>query len=145
MLGYASGIHFAHWYLVDGGRRLLFLSNYDGDFSGYLDEFIRGAAEGVNLIWQGSRLLPRGAAGPGHPAVSHPRAFPTVRRFVLHGCHHEQWFKAYVRDSMLPHVFRFEAYDHSLQNILAARRLRNARVGQRTAIKDDVMLRSLER
>ena len=42
VLGGAPGIHFGHWRVIDNGRRFLFCSNYDGDFGGYLDDFIDG-------------------------------------------------------------------------------------------------------
>ncbi len=37
-------IHFAHWSMIDNGRRLLFLSNFDGSWENYLDDFIDKAA-----------------------------------------------------------------------------------------------------
>jgi Dyp-type peroxidase family len=53
-------IHFAHWTQVpvadsDGNRThhkaLMFLSNYDGSWEAYLDDFIASLANGVATIW----------------------------------------------------------------------------------------------
>jgi hypothetical protein len=143
-LGKAEGIKFGHWHIIDNGRRFLFLSNYDGAWGGYLDEFIRGASQGVNLFWQRTELLPRNAAGQGDPGVTCARSFPPVRWFIFQGCACEQAFKAYARDSMLPHMFRFEAYCCGGQDIQRATRLRDALAGLRSADKDDQILRALE-
>jgi len=52
-------IHFAHWSMIDGGRRLLFLTNYDGSWENYLDDFIDKASGGLSAIWSNSRGFPR--------------------------------------------------------------------------------------
>lgn len=145
VLGKATGIKYGHWHVVDGGRRLLFCSNYDGSFGGYLGEFIAGATVGVNLFWRRTRLLPRRAAAPGHPAVNHARAFPPTRCLAWHGgCEHEQWFKTYARDSMLPHLYLYQAYAHSQAEIERATRLRDALFGPRNPVNDDVIARAVE-
>src|SRR5262249_10888765 len=61
-LGGAPGIHFGHWHIIDNGRRFLFCSNYDGNFGGYLDDFINGASTGTTLFWRWTKLKPRGPA-----------------------------------------------------------------------------------
>lgn len=145
VLGKATGIKFGHWHLIDGGRRLLFCSNFDGPFGGYLGEFIAGATIGVNLFWRRTRLLPRPAAAPGHPDVIHARDFPPTRSFSWHGgCEHEQWFKTYARDSMLPHLYLFQAYPHSQAEIDRATRLRDALFGPRSAVNDDIVAKAVE-
>ncbi len=135
-LGMAKGIQFAHWHLVQQGRRLLFVSNYDGDFGGYLDEFIDGASQGINLIWRWTTLKPR--AG-----VATARDFPPTRLLALSGCHNEQAFKAYARASMVPHLVRYRAYDSSCQDIERCTRLREALTGERTPQNDNQVLRLL--
>ena len=145
VLGKATGIKYGHWHVVDGGRRLLFCSNYDGSFGGYLGEFIAGAAVGVNLFWRRTRLLPRRAAAPGHPAVSHAREFPPTRCLAWHGgCEHEQWFKTYARDSMLPHLYLYQAYAHSQAEIERATLLRDALFGPRNPVNDAIIAKALE-
>jgi hypothetical protein len=44
-------VHFAQWNLIDDGRRLLFLSNYDGTWEAYLGDFVDFAYKGLNAIW----------------------------------------------------------------------------------------------
>lgn len=143
-LGNAGGIHFGHWHIIDGGRRLLFCSNFDGSFGGYLDGFIRGAAQGVNLVWRCTELHPRAAARPDQPAVLRARVFPPTRLLIFCGCKCEQAFKSYARDSMLPHLHRYEAYTLSNEDIARATRLRAALQGRRTAVKDDQIARAME-
>lgn len=143
-LGNAEGIKFGHWHLLDGGRRLLFCSNFDGSFGGYLDEFIRGASQGANLIWRGTELRPRPAAAPGQPAVDRPRAFPATFAVIRGGCQYEQAFKSYARASMVPHLHRFQAYNRSLQDIERATRLRDALCLPANPGKTDQILRALE-
>ncbi|SFM33570.1 hypothetical protein [Variovorax sp. OV329] len=144
VLGRAHGIKFGHWHIIDDGRRLLFCSNFDSAFGGYLDEFIQGATEGVNLIWRNSELRPREAAREDQPTVELARSFPPTRLGIFRGCKAEQAFKAYTRASMLPHLHRFEAYTLSNQDIERATRLHEALRGTRTALKDDQIARALE-
>ncbi|MFM2120252.1 MAG: hypothetical protein RL722_1720, partial [Pseudomonadota bacterium] len=143
-LGTADGIKFGHWHLLDGGRRLLFCSNYDGTFGGYLDEFIRGASQGINLIWRCTELRPRPPVVPGEPRVDAHKPFPATYQLIRGGCQYEQAFKSYVRTSMLTHLHRFEAYNRSLQDIERATRLRNALCLPADPSKMDQILRALE-
>jgi hypothetical protein len=143
-LGHATGIAFAHWHIVDRGRRLLFCANYSGSFGGYLEEFIAGGSQGANLFWRWTHLLPRAAAAPDHPAVDLAREFPPTRLWVFEGCKHAQWFKAFARDSMLPHLLRFEAYNLTYQDIDRSTRLRDAIAQPRNPVDDDRIMRALE-
>jgi len=52
-------IHFAHWSMIDDGRRLLFLSNFDGSWENYLDDFIDKAASGLTGVWSNTLNFPR--------------------------------------------------------------------------------------
>lgn len=52
-------IHFAHWSLIDNGRRLLFVSNFDGSWENYLDDFIDKASTGLTAIWTNTIDFPR--------------------------------------------------------------------------------------
>ena len=153
-LGTAPGIHFGHWHVIDQGRRLVFASNFEVPFGGYLDDFILGTPGGTNLIWQCTELPLRDAACPGHPAVTFARRFPPTPLAYFGGCRNEQWFKSYARDSMVPHLFRYEAYNVTYADIERATRLREAvsRVlfaaantpGKRDHVADDQLLRALE-
>ena len=144
VLGNARGIKFGHWHIIGNGRRLLFCSNFDSALGGYLDEFILGASEGINLIWRNSKLRPRSAARWDQPGVELECPFPLTRALIYKGCKAEQDFKAYVRASMLPHLHRFEAYCLANEDIERATRLREALRGTRTALKDDQIARALE-
>jgi hypothetical protein len=85
-------IHFAHWNLIDGGRRLLFLSNYDGTWESYLGEFIDRAASGLTAVW------------------SNTLGFPRTRFLALDGARDEQGFKAWVRTQQIPTEVWYAAY-----------------------------------
>lgn len=52
-------IHFARWILLPGSKKLLFMSNYDGAFESYLEDFIEEAHEGVTGIWSNTLGFPR--------------------------------------------------------------------------------------
>jgi len=52
-------IHFAHWSMIDNGRRLLFLSNFDGSWENYLDDFIDKASLGLTGVWSNTINFPR--------------------------------------------------------------------------------------
>jgi hypothetical protein len=54
-----DSLHFAHWVFIDNGRRLLFLTNYDGSWENYLDDFIDKAALGLTGIWSNTMDFPR--------------------------------------------------------------------------------------
>lgn len=143
-LGNAPGIHFGHWHIIDNGRRFLFCSNYDGNFGGYLDDFINGAAVGTTLAWRWTELLPRAPALEGQPGVAKPRSFPPTRFVIFRGVKCELRFKSYARDSMLPHVYRFDACNRTVDQINLATGLRDALFGERNEKNDDVIMRAIE-
>jgi len=143
-LGSAPGIHFGHWHIIEDGRRYLFCSNYDGSFGGYLDDFINGATIGTNLAWRWTTLKPRDAAAIGQPAVIHARSFPPTRFIVFRGVKRELQFKSYARDSMLPHMFRFDARKEPVDQINLATGLRDALFGERNDSNDDLIMRAIE-
>ncbi|TPQ31397.1 hypothetical protein C2U70_24150 [Bradyrhizobium guangdongense] len=142
-LGTAPGIHFGHWHIIEGGRRYLFCSNYDGSFGGYLDDFINGATIGTTLAWRWTTLKPRGSAGAG-PAVDKPRSFPPTRFGVFRGVKCELKFKSYARDSMLPHLYRFDKCKTPVDQIILATGLRDALFGERNDRNDDLIMRAIE-
>ena len=73
-------IHFAHWSLIDNGRRLLFVSNFDGSWENYLDDFIDKASTGLSAIW------------------SNTVGFPKTSWLVREGARDGSRFKANARD-----------------------------------------------
>ncbi len=55
-------IHFARWVIIDGGRNLLFESNFDGSWERYIDDFVDQASVGMNLIWANCVRFPKAGA-----------------------------------------------------------------------------------
>lgn len=82
-LGGIRSIHYAHWSQIDGGRRLLFLSNFDGSWENYLDDFIDRASGGLTMIWSNTKQFPRtrflvlDGARDGHTFKAVARAYQT--------------------------------------------------------------------
>ena len=91
-LGQMRTIHFAHWSLVGNGSRLLFLSNYDGSWESYLNDFIDKAASGLTLAW------------------SNCIGFPRTRWLVQGGATDGLRFKAWARHSQRESLFWYSAY-----------------------------------
>jgi deferrochelatase/peroxidase EfeB len=58
-LGPTGVIHFARWILLPGTNKLLFMSNYDGAWETYLEDFIEKAHHGVTGIWSNTQGFPR--------------------------------------------------------------------------------------
>lgn len=50
-IGRISTIHFARWVIIDNGTRLLFTSNFDGNFDDYIKDFARETPDGLDIIW----------------------------------------------------------------------------------------------
>lgn len=44
-------IHFARWVFIDGGKRFVFFSNFDGSYNGYLGDFVDNNGWGLNAIY----------------------------------------------------------------------------------------------
>jgi hypothetical protein len=53
-----STIHFVRWVVLDGDRRLLMLSDYDGSWENYIDEFAEMILSGLDAIWGGATGYP---------------------------------------------------------------------------------------
>jgi hypothetical protein len=85
-------IHFARWVFLDGSRRLLFASNYDGSLDSYMDDFINKVAFGLNLVF------------------SNGVGWPKTRFLLLGGAQREQEFKNYLRRHQLPTQVWYKAY-----------------------------------
>jgi hypothetical protein len=85
-------LHFAHWSLIDNDTRLLFLTNYDGSWENYLDDFIGKAAVGLTAIW------------------SNTLNFPRTSFLVLGGARDERKFKAIARTTQAYTNVWYSAY-----------------------------------
>jgi hypothetical protein len=85
-------IHFARWVFLDGKRRGLFASNYDGSSESYMDDFVNKVAFGLNLTF---------GQGAGYPrthfllcgGANREQEFKNVQR--RHALPTEVWYKAY--------------------------------------------------
>ncbi len=107
-----ASIHFARWVVIDGGRRLLFLSNYDGSWENYLDDFIDRASTGLTAIW------------------SNTVGFPRSYFLIFGGATDELRFKTITRKSQVPSLAWYSAYpDLSVQNIQANAAIREGLFG----------------
>jgi hypothetical protein len=85
-------IHFAQWIMIDGGQRILFLSNYDGSLESYMDDFINKVAWGLNAVF------------------SNGVGYPKTNWLVLEGANDEQAFKAFLRKHQIPTQAWYTAY-----------------------------------
>ena len=87
-----STIHFARWLLIDRGRRLLFVSDYDGSWESYIDEFAEMILSGLDAIWETSFGTPPDGA----------RDLPAFKRFLRsHQVPADVFFAAYPDETVL--------------------------------------------
>ena len=91
-LGRIRTIHFARWVFLDGKKRLVFFSNYDGTVESYMDDFINKTGFGLNAVF-----------GNG---IGYPRTNWLVRD----GCAEEQKYKNFLRRHTLPTQVWYKAY-----------------------------------
>jgi hypothetical protein len=114
-LGRIRTIHFARWVFLDGKKRMIFFSNYDGTVESYMDDFINKTGFGLNAVFS--------------IAIGYPR----TNWLVLDGCQAEQKYKDFLRRHTLPSEVWYQAYPG-----LAAIDLE-----RNTRIRDGLELRSL--
>ena len=86
-------IHFARWVVIDGQRRVIFASNYDGSLESYMDDFIDKVAWGLNAVF------------------SNGVGYPKTNWLILDGAKDEQAFKDYIRVHQIPTQVWYSAYD----------------------------------
>jgi hypothetical protein len=91
-LGRVRTIHFARWVFLDGRKRVVFLSNYDGSLESYMDDFINKVGFGLNLVFSN---------GVGYPGT---------KFLIQEGCSDERKFKEYLRRHQLPTQVWYCAY-----------------------------------
>jgi Dyp-type peroxidase family len=87
-------IHFASWLLLPRTRTLVFLSNYDGSWLSYLEDFIAQAHLGLTAIW------------------SNTRGFPRTTGLWGNGANDGERFKRWSRRQQCPTRFWYTAYPH---------------------------------
>ena len=91
-LGRIRTIHFARWVFLDGHKRMVFFSNYDGTVESYMDDFINKTGFGLNA------------------SFSNGIGYPRTNWLVLDGCADEQKYKDFLRRHTLPTQVWYKAY-----------------------------------
>ncbi len=91
-LGNIGSIHFARWVTPPGSPDLIFLSNYDGSWESYLEDFITKAHLGLTGVWSNTIFFPRS------------------ENLVQKGATDGERFKRFARRSMIPTRFWYTAY-----------------------------------
>ena len=87
-----SSIHAARWVFLNGKKRMVFASNYDGSLDSYMDDFINKVGFGLNLIF------------------SNGISYPKTDWLVLNGSKNEQPYKYVIRRHELPTDVWYKAY-----------------------------------
>lgn len=88
-------LHFVSWSLIDGGKRLLFLSNYDGSALQYVADFVDrspGASLALTAIWSNTFGFPESRWLIQDGASDLPRFLKFLRD---HQKHAQVWYSAY--------------------------------------------------
>ena len=116
-LGSIGTIHFARWVTVPGTRDVVFLSNYDGSWESYLEDFITRAHEGLTGVWSNSV------------------GFPRASNLIGDGATDSERFKRFARASMIPTRFWYSAYPQL--TVAAIRTNREIRRGLTGAMTED--------
>jgi hypothetical protein len=91
-LGRIRTIHFARWVYLDGKKRMVFFSNYDGTVESYMDDFINKTGFGLNAVF------------------SNGIGYPRTNWLVRDGCQAEQKYKDFLRRHTLPSQVWYKAY-----------------------------------
>jgi hypothetical protein len=87
-----STIHFVRWLVIDEGRRLMMVSDYDGSWENYIDEFAEMILSGLDAIWATALAFPPDGA----------RDLPAFKRFLRsHQVPAEVFFSAYPDETVL--------------------------------------------
>ena len=91
-LARVTTIQFARWVFLDGKKRVIFASNYDGSLESYMDDFINKVSFGLNIVF------------------SNGIGYPRTRWLLLDGAKDEQTFKDYLRRHQMPTQAWYNAY-----------------------------------
>jgi len=85
-------IHFARWFCLPGTDKLMFLSNHDGAWESYLEDFIERGFKGVTGIW------------------SNTVGFPKTHQLLNGGARDGDRLRRWTRRQMFPARFWYTAY-----------------------------------
>jgi hypothetical protein len=111
-------IHFARWVFLDGKKRILFASNYDGSLESYMDDFVNKVSFGLNVVF------------------SNGVGYPTTRWLLADGAEDEQKFEYFLRRHEVPTEVWYNAHP----GMTAIELERNSRIRQgleATALSDE--------
>jgi len=87
-----STIQFVRWLVIDDGRRLMMISDYDGSWESYIDEFAELILSGLDAIWETSYGYPPDGA----------RDLPAFKRFLRsHQVPSEVFYSAYPEETVI--------------------------------------------
>ncbi len=101
-------IHFARWLMMDGDRRMLFFSNFDGSWQQYLGDFIDKSGWGLTGIW------------------SNTEKFPKTTMLFTGGAYDAEHFLAWSRYYQIPTAVWYCAYPNlSIKNVMNNTYIRN--------------------
>jgi len=108
-----TSVHFARWVITGDDKNLVFLSNFDGSWESYLNDFIDLAAFGLNAVWANT---------------DNRIGYPSSKFLIKGGAEEGDRFKAYARYSQVRSRVWYSAYpDLTVENI-----------GNDIAIRDDL-------
>jgi hypothetical protein len=108
-------IHFARWVFLDGRRRVVFASSYDGSVESYMDDFIDKVWWGLNAVF------------------SNGVGYPRTRWLLFGGARDERAFKRVLRRRQEPVQVFYSAYpDLTALNLQNNRELRAGLIGSMT-------------
>jgi deferrochelatase/peroxidase EfeB len=85
-------VHYARWIQLAKTNNFVFVSNYDGSWESYLEDFITKSSMGMTAIW------------------SNCIGFPKTKTLIFGGADDGDRFKRYARKSMKPTSFWYSAY-----------------------------------
>ena len=110
-LGFIGSVHFARWVVTPDDKSVIFLSNFDGSWESYLNDFIDLAYFGLNAVWSNT---------------DNPIGFPPTKLLAFGGAKDEQRFKAYARYSQFRSRVWYSAYpDVTVPNIRTNMKIRD--------------------
>ena len=102
-LGGITSVHFARWVVTSDDKTVVFLSNFDGSWESYLNDFIDLAAFGLNAVWANT---------------DNAIGYPPAKFLIFGGANDGDRLKAYARYSQVRSRVWYSAYpDLTVDNI----------------------------